>query len=102
LASPRSTISPAACKDSHWAEGRFRFFPTYTVGNARQLYGETPALDDALAAGDPEPLLAFLRERVHRLGSLFSTAEVVERATGAPFSIEPLIAHLTAKVALWA
>jgi carboxypeptidase Taq len=97
----------AGClQDAHWAEGMFGFFPTYTIGNAiaaqlmQRLRGETPALDDTLARGDTEPLLAFLRERVHRLGSLFSTAEVVERATGAPLSIEPLIAHLTAKAAL--
>jgi carboxypeptidase Taq len=99
----------AGClQDGHWAEGMFGFFPTYTIGNAiaaqlmQQLRRETPALDEALAAGDTEPLLGFLRDRVHRLGSLFSTAEVVERATGAPLSIEPLIAHLTAKAALWA
>ena len=95
-------------QDSHWAEGMFGFFPTYTVGNAiaaqlmQQLRAETPLLDADLAAGDVQPLIAFLRERVHRLGSLFSTAEVVQRATGAPLSIEPLIAHLTAKAALWA
>ena len=94
-------------QDGHWAEGMFGFFPTYTVGNAiaaqlmQQLRGQTLALDDALGAGNPEPLLTFLRERVHQLGSLYSTAEVVERATGAPLSIEPLIAHLTAKAALW-
>ena len=99
----------AGClQDGHWAEGMIGFFPTYTIGNAiaaqlmQQLRGEMPALDDALAAGDAKPLLAFLRERVHRLGSLFSTAEVIERATGAPLSIEPLIGHLTGKAALWA
>jgi carboxypeptidase Taq len=85
----------------------FGFFPTYTLGNAiaaqlmQTLRREDPALDEALAAGDPAPLLAFLRERVHRLGSLFSTSDVVERATGAPLSVEPLVAHLTAKAALW-
>jgi carboxypeptidase Taq len=94
-------------QDSHWAEGMIGFFPTYTVGNAiaaqlmQQLRTEEPTLDVALAAGDAKPLLAFLRERVHRLGSLFSTGELVERATGAPLSMEPLIAHLTAKAALW-
>jgi hypothetical protein len=31
----------------------------------------------------------------------YRTAEVVERTTGAPLSVEPLIAHLTAKAALW-
>ena len=98
----------AGClQDGHWAEGMFGFFPTYTLGNAiaaqlmQTLRRETPRLDDALAAGDPAPLFAFLRERVHRLGSLFSTPEVVERATGAPLSVEPLIAHLTAKAVLW-
>jgi carboxypeptidase Taq len=98
----------AGClQDGHWAEGMFGFFPTYTIGNAiaaqlmERLRREAPGLDEALAVGDPEPLLAFLRDRVHRLGSLFTTAEIVERATGAPLSIEPLIAHLTAKTALW-
>ena len=38
---------------------------------------------------------------VIRAQSLFPTAEVVRRATGAPLSIEPLITHLTAKAALW-
>jgi carboxypeptidase Taq len=94
-------------QDSHWAEGMFGFFPTYTIGNAiaaqlmQRLRVEAPALDDALAAGDAKPLVAFLRERVHRLGSLFSTRELVERATGAPLSIGPLIAHLTGKADLW-
>ena len=85
----------------------FGFFPTYTIGNAiaaqlmQQLRGEMPALDDALAAGDAKPLLAFLRERVHRLGSLFIRGGG-RAGHGRPPSIEPLIAHLTAKTALWA
>jgi carboxypeptidase Taq len=76
---------------------------TCTIGNAiaaqlmQQFRFEAPDLDVALAAGDAQPL----RERVHRLGSLYSIGELVERATGAPLSIEPLIGHLTAKAALW-
>ena len=66
-----------------------------------QLRAEEPALDVALASGDAKPLLAFLRDRVHRLGSLFSTAELVQRATGAPLSIDALIRHLAAKATLW-
>jgi carboxypeptidase Taq len=83
------------------------FFPTYTIGNAiaaqlmRRLRAETPGLDDALAAGDTTPLIAFLRDRIHRLGSLYPTGELVLRATGAPLSTESLIAHLRDKAALW-
>jgi len=94
-------------QDSHWAEGMIGFFPTYTIGNAigaqlmERLHREAPALDEAIAAGDAQPLLAFLRDRVHRLGSLYSTRELVERATGAPLSMDALITHLRAKAALW-
>jgi carboxypeptidase Taq len=98
----------AGClQDSHWAEGMIGFFPTYTIGNAiaaqlmRRLRAETPGLDDALAAGDTTPLIAFLRDRIHRLGSLYPTGELVLRATGAPLSTESLIAHLRDKAALW-
>jgi len=94
-------------QDSHWAEGMIGFFPTYTIGNAiaaqlmEQLRAEEPALDVALAGGDAKPLLAFLRDRVHRLGSLFSTGELVQRATGAPLSTDALIRHLVTKAAVW-
>jgi hypothetical protein len=67
-----------------------------------QLRAEGPPSTSPLAGEDPKPLLAFLRDRVHRLGSLFSTAELVQRATGAPLSIDALIRHLAAKAALWA
>ena len=94
-------------QDGHWAEGMFGFFPTYTLGNAiaaqlmQRLRREAPAIDDALGGGDAAPILGFLRERVHQLGGRFTTREIVERATGAPLSIEPLMAHLAAKAAAW-
>jgi carboxypeptidase Taq len=98
----------AGClQDGHWAEGMFGFFPTYTLGNAiaaqimERLRRETPALDEAIGAGNLAPVFGFLREHVHRLGGRFTTRELVEEATGAPLSIDPLIAHLTAKAAAW-
>ncbi len=91
--------------DGHWADGMFGYFPTYTIGNAiaaqlvQALRQEAPDLDASIERGDLAVLLSFLRERVHRWGSLHDTRELVLRATGAPLSIEPLVAHLGARAA---
>ena len=86
-------------QDSHWAAGMFGYFATYTLGNliAAQLFAAAPPIDDALAGGSIAPLTAWLREHVHRHGGLLSSADVVERATGAPLSIGAQIAHLEAR-----
>lgn len=100
----RITSDVEGClSDGHWADGMIGYFPTYTIGNviAAQLVAclrsETPDLDARIERGDLAPLLAFLRERVHRWGSLHTTPEIVERATGAPLSVEPLLRHLEAR-----
>ena len=64
-------------QDIHWYDGAFGYFPSYTLGAmaAAQLMAaarrEVPDLDAALGRGDPSPLLAWLRAKVHGQGSLF-------------------------------
>lgn len=86
-------------QDSHWAAGMFGYFPTYTLGNliAAQLFAAAPAIDDDLAGGSIAALTAWLRTHVHSHGGLLSSADIVERATGRPLSIEPHLAHLEAR-----
>ncbi len=87
-------------QDSHWAEGLFGYFPTYTLGNvyAAQLVAaagrELGELDAQFARGDFATLLGWLRERVHRHGQRFTAAALVERATGAPPDARALIESL--------
>lgn len=92
--------SDGVMQDIHWAEGLFGYFPTYTLGNlyAAQL---TEALEDALG---PVPglvadrrfadILGFMRDRVHRHGSVMPTRELMRRATGRELSADALVAHL--------
>jgi carboxypeptidase Taq len=86
-------------QDSHWAAGMFGYFPTYTVGNliAAQLFRAAPDIDDDLARGSIAPLTAWLREKVHRHGGLLPSAAIVERATGAPLSIDAQLSHLESR-----
>ncbi|MFN8499683.1 MAG: carboxypeptidase M32 [Anaerolineae bacterium] len=77
-------------QDIHWPSGGVGYFPTYSLGNliGAQLYytmRETyPDFDDRVAAGDLGFILGWLRENVHRHGHLYSTNELLQRATGKP------------------
>lgn len=87
-------------QDIHWYGGYWGYFPTYTLGAliAAQLFAAArralPALDEAISAGEFGPLLAWLGERVHAKGSLLSTAELVESATGEPLGTAAFESHL--------
>jgi len=87
-------------QDIHWYDGVWGYFPTYTLGAliAAQLFEAVrraiPDLLDAIAAGEFAPLLGWLRERVHAQGSLLSTAELVEAATGRPLGTASFERHL--------
>jgi carboxypeptidase Taq len=87
-------------QDIHWYDGSWGYFPTYTLGAliAAQLFEAAceaiPALMAQIAAGDFRPLFARLREQVHSQGSLLSTAELVESATGRPLGTASFERHL--------
>ena len=90
-------------QDGHWAAGLFGYFPTYTLGNviAAQLFAraeeELGGVDRAFARGDFSGLLGWLRDRFYSPGGRFSTARLVERATGSPPDPRPLVASLRRK-----
>jgi carboxypeptidase Taq len=87
-------------QDIHWYDGVWGYFPTYTLGAliAAQLFeavgASLPDVSEAIAAGEFAPLLGWLRECVHSKGSLLSTAELVEGATGRPLGTASFERHL--------
>ncbi|HYT91866.1 MAG TPA: carboxypeptidase M32 [Gemmataceae bacterium] len=90
-------------QDGHWGAGLVGYFPTYTLGNifAAQLFARAAAelgdLDGALARGEFDGLLGWLRDKVHRHGSRYSAARLIEKATGAPPDHRPLVQALRRK-----
>ncbi|HEY1259471.1 MAG TPA: carboxypeptidase M32 [Stellaceae bacterium] len=90
-------------QDIHWYDGIWGYFPTYTLGAliAAQLFEAArravPGLVEAIAAGNFAPLLGWLRTNVHQRGSLLSTAELVEAATGQPLGAASFERHLRAR-----
>jgi carboxypeptidase Taq len=87
-------------QDIHWYDGVWGYFPTYTLGAliAAQLFEAAreaiPDVPVAIGRGEFAPLLDWLRERVHSKGSLLSTAELLENATGRPLGTASFERHL--------
>jgi carboxypeptidase Taq len=95
-----NTDREGCLQDIHWYDGNWGYFPTYTLGAliAAQLFEtasrDVPDLAQAIAAGEFSPLLGWLRDKVHSKGSLLSTGELVEDATGRPLGAASFERHL--------
>ena len=90
-------------QDVHWASGMFGYFPTYTMGNLmaarlkEALERELPEVWAHVARGEFEPVLAFLRERVHRRASLVEPSVIIEEACGEGDPVAAFMAHLRSR-----
>ncbi len=86
--------------DVHWSGGSFGYFPSYCLGNmmAAQLWytasEQIPDLEGGFAQGEFQPLLGWLREKIHRHGRRFDTDQMVEQSTGQALGPESLLRYL--------
>jgi carboxypeptidase Taq len=90
-------------QDTHWSDGSFGYFPSYSLGNLysvllwNRLRGDLPELDAQIAAGEFAPLLGWLREHIHRDGAMVDAEPLIEQVTGSGLRHEPFVDHLWAK-----
>lgn len=90
-------------QDIHWPDGGWGYFPTYTLGAlaAAQLFAaarkQHPDFLSAIGRGDFSILLKWLRENIHKKGSIAGTNEILIEASGAPLGTTALKAHLESR-----
>ena len=90
-------------QDVHWSVGLFGYFPTYSLGNSyaaqlnQAMRKDIGDLDQQLREGETGAVLSWLRKNVHAHGSLYDPGDLMQRASGAPVSVEPLLAYLETK-----
>jgi carboxypeptidase Taq len=91
-------------QDVHWYAGFIGgSFQGYTLGNilGAQLYAAAlraqPSIPSGIAQGQFSSLHQWLVDNIYQHGRKFTAAEIVQRATGGPLSIDPYIAYLKAK-----
>ncbi len=91
-------------QDVHWFGGTIGgAFQGYTLGNilSAQFFAAAcrahPEIPARIAAGEFGTLHGWLRENIYQHGSKFTAAELVERCTGGPMSVEPYLDYLWGK-----
>lgn len=89
-------------QDVHWSMGGIGYFPTYALGN---LYGaqwraamkQDLDLESLVAKGNFAPLLHWLRDKIHRHGSLYSASELSNRIMGSTLDPRHFLEYLQEK-----
>ncbi|GIV01704.1 MAG: carboxypeptidase M32 [Fimbriimonadales bacterium] len=90
-------------QDVHWSGGMIGYFPTYLLGTlaAAQIWNamqsELGGLEARIEAGEFQPILGWLRERVHRYGRKYLPNELLKRATGSELDSTHMMNYLRAK-----
>ncbi len=97
------TDTEGCLQDIHWSHGSFGYFPTYSLGSvlAAQLYAhadeEIDGLEGWIREGEFDPLRKWLEEKVHRHGARYTTPDLIEEATGKPFTADYFLEYVTEK-----
>lgn len=86
-------------QDIHWSMGGLGYFATYTLGNlnAAQLFAtamKQERIHDAVSRADFDPLLRWLRRKVHSKGSTLLPTELMRSATGRATEPQCYLEHL--------
>ncbi len=87
-------------QDVHWFVGKFGYFQSYSLGHiiAAQIFekmkDDIPKIYGSIENGHFEDITHWLHTRIHKMGSLYTPADLIKKATGHKLSPDFLISHL--------
>lgn len=90
-------------QDIHWSDGSFGYFPTYSLGTiyATQLFHAIeraiPDIRLKLEKGELLDIKTWLQMNVHTHGSLKTSSEIMEQATGKKIDVDGYVAYVREK-----
>ena len=86
-------------QDVHWSHGSIGYFPTYTLGNvvAAMIYYKHGKIRELVAEGNFAAVKEYLREKIHRWGSIYPPKELLLRSFGETYNAQYLIKYLDEK-----
>lgn len=98
--STKGNFHDGPMQDVHWPAGAFGYFPSYTLGAmiaAQQWATIEKAIPDVraqIASGQFDAINGWRRDNIWSLASLYSTPEILKKATGQTLNPEHFMAHL--------
>jgi carboxypeptidase Taq len=83
-------------QDTHWGNGMFGYFPTYSLGNivAAMIWFK---LKDNIENMTYSDLKQWLYENIHKVGKIYTPKKIQERIFGESFNAEKLTSYLNTK-----
>jgi carboxypeptidase Taq len=86
-------------QDIHWSHGSIGYFPTYTLGNvvAAMIYYKHGKIRELVAEGNFAAVKEYLREKIHRWGSIYPPKELLLRSFGETYNAHYLVKYLDEK-----
>jgi len=86
-------------QDIHWSHGSIGYFPTYTLGNvvAAMIYYKHGKIRDLVAEGNFAAIKDYLKEKIHRWGSVYPPKELLSRSFGEAYNAQYLVEYLEEK-----
>lgn len=98
---PTNTLG--VLQDIHWSQGSIGYFPTYTLGNIysaqiwNKLTADIPEVFKHIESGNFEPILHWLRTKIHQYGSIYPAEELAKRVTGEELNPKYFTEYLNSK-----
>ncbi len=95
--------SEGVMQDTHWANGYFGYFPSYTLGNIysgqmlAKVQQDIPDWGRQLADGKLEAIKSWLVKNVQSRGNLYDPAELMKTVTGKELDAGPYLKYLKEK-----
>jgi carboxypeptidase Taq len=94
--------SSGILQDTHWSMGDFGYFPSYAIGSAvaAQIYyhmEKIMPLQKHLKNSNLTPIRNFLKESIHKYGSVKNTNQILTDMMGEELDADYYISYLTEK-----
>jgi carboxypeptidase Taq len=96
----RGNYKDGCMQDIHWTEGLIGYFPSYTLGAmyAAQQFNSVkiayPNINDSISKGDITDVKSWLKENIWSKASIYSTDELIKKATKECLNTKYFKAHL--------
>jgi carboxypeptidase Taq len=95
-------LAEGVLQDVHWSGGMIGYFPTYSLGNViagmvSNRMRRDLNIPDSIARGDLNSMKMWLKENIHKWGSIYSPKELQKKVLGDVYNPEYLVKYLEEK-----